>query len=83
MNERVKKLSWKRGRDLSWEGGRQAAEKIFFRNILKKKLKKKNPAISSYLQCPVFSVITWQELTTSKEYKHKMRVYAYGIQTEI
>lgn len=36
--------------------------------------KKENPAISSYLQCPVFSVITWQELTTSKECKHKMRV---------
>lgn len=36
--------------------------------------KKTNPAISSYLQCPVFSVITWQELTTSKECKHKMRV---------
>lgn len=59
--------------------GRQVVkhpEKNLFQKILKKlKTNKQNKtAISSYLQWPVFSVITWQELTTSKECKHKMRV---------
>lgn len=54
-------------------GGRKAVKQP--ENLFQKHPKKNpNPAISSYLQWPVFSVITWQELTTSKECKHKMRV---------